>query len=147
MLIDPYVLGRNVTQPIARTVCPDPAIAYPLSDGTLIPPWIYSSSLLCEELTASHASALIALEDRNDPDAAYFIFLACDAKRNRNHCDIQPYDEQYGMKLEESNKDGHHQFDVLAPTTDNLSDKTKISRFSVAEVWHMHKAGPEPSAK
>ena len=147
VLIEPYIVGRNVTQPAARSVCPDLALANPLNDGTEIPLWIYSSSQLCEELATSHDSALIELEDQNDQDAGYFIFLACDVKRSRNHCDIQPYGQQDGMKLEESNKGGRRQFDVLASTTENLSDKTKTSRFFVAEVWHMHKAAPEPSAK
>ncbi len=147
VLIAPYVVGRNVTQPIARTVCPDPALASPLSDGTEIPVWIYSSPQLCEELTTSHDSALITLEDRKDEDAAYFIFLACDVKRSRNHCDIQPYGQQDGMKLEESNKGGRRQFDVLASTTEDLNGKTKTSRFFVAEVWHMQKVEPEPSAQ
>ena len=145
--IEPYVIGRYVTQPVARIVCPDPTLATPLSDGTEIPPWVYSSPQVCGELAAAHDSALIVLEDRNDNDAGYFIFLACDKKRSRNHCDVEPYGEQNGMKLEESNKGGRPQFDVLAPTSDNLSDRTKISRFFVAEVWHMHKAAPEPSAK
>jgi len=145
--IEPYVVGRNVTQPTARIVCPDPALATPLSDGTEIPPWIYTSPKVCEELAASHDSALLVLEDRNDNDAGYFIFLACDMKRSRNHCDIEPYGEQNGMKLEESSKGGRRQFDVLAPTTDNLSDKMGISRFFVAEVWHMHKAAPGPNTK
>lgn len=143
--IEPYVIGRNVTQPVARMVCPDPALASPLSDGTEIPSWIYSGPQICEQLARSHASALIVLEDRNDNDAGYFIFLACDVKRSRNRCDILPYGQQDGMKLEESNKGGHRQFDVLASTTDNLSDKRKTSRFFVAETWHMHKAAPEPS--
>jgi hypothetical protein len=145
--IEPYVVGRNVTQPAARSVCPDPALANPLSDGTEIPPWIYSSPQLCEELTTSHDSAVIALEDRNDEDAAYFIFLACDVKRSRSRCDIQPFVQQDGMKLEESNKEGNPQFDVIASTTDQVGDKAKTSRFFVAGVWHMHKAAPEPSAK
>ena len=145
--IEPYVIGRNVTQPIARTVCPDPALATPLSDGTEIPPWIYNNPQLCDDLSTSHDSALIELEDRNDKDAGYFIFLACDAKRSGNHCDIQPYGQQDGMKLEESNKGGRRQFDVLASTTDDLSDKTRISRFFVAAIWHMYKAAPGPSAQ
>ncbi len=144
--IEPFVVGRNVTQPIARMVCPDPMLATPSSDGTQIPSWIYSSPQLCEEWATSHDSALIVLEDRNDNDAGYFIFLTCDLKRSRNHCDIHPYGGQDGMKLEESNKGGHRQFDVLAPTTDYLSDKTRISRFFVAETWHMHKSGPDPTA-
>ena len=147
VLIEPHVIGRNVTQPTARTVCPDPTLASPLNEGPEIPLWIYSGAQLCEELAASHASALIELEDRNDKDAGYFIFLACDMKRNRNHCDIQPYGQQDGMKLEESNKGGSRQFDVLASTTENFSDKTKISRFFIAEVWHMHKPEPQTSGK
>ena len=147
VLIDPYVLGRNVTQPIARTVCPDPALATPLDDGTEVPPWIYSSSQVCEAMAASHFSAVIELEDRNDKNAGYFLFLACDVKRNRKHCDIQPNGEQDGMDLEESNKGAHRQFDVLALTADELSDKPKISRFFVADAWHMRKPKPQPSPK
>ena len=128
-------------------VCPDPALAGPLSDGTEIPSWIFAGSELCEQLAAPHDSALLVLEDRNDNDAAYFIFLACDAKRSKNHCDIQPYGQQDAMKLEESNKGGRRQFDVLASPSDNLSDKTKISRFFVTETWHMHKAAPEPGSQ
>ncbi len=147
VLIQPVVLGRNVTQPFPRTVCPDPALADPSITGTEIPPWIYSASGVCQELVTARHAAVVTLEDPKDSDAAYFLFLVCDAKKNRNGCDLQTYGPQNGVKLEESKKGGRLQFDVIAPIEDEFSDKTKTSRFSVAEVWHVRQPAIAPDTK
>jgi hypothetical protein len=143
VLITPYVLGRNVTEPSAKTLCPDDVeLAIARSVGSDVAPWIYSSPEPCNQLAATHDSAVIVLEDRKDRDAAYFLFLACDIKRSHNHCDIDLYDTRGTMKLEESDHGSQRQFEVLAPNTDD-----GISRFSVVEVWHLRNPLQEPSAK
>lgn len=140
-LIDPYVLGRSVSQPSTPIICPDLGHADAFNDSNVdLPPWIYAASDACDELSASRDSAVLVLEDPKDNDAAYFLFLVCDVKRSRNHCDVAPSAEGYGMKLEESNKAGNRAFDVLAETTDN-----KSGRFSVAEVWHLRNVTAEAS--
>jgi hypothetical protein len=139
VFIDPYVLGRTISPPDGKTICPDLGHGDLFNDSVDLPPWVYAASSSCAELSDSHATALLVLEDPKDSDAGYFLFLVCDAKRSRNHCDVQPSGGEYGMKLEESNKGGSRQFDVLAETTDD-----KIARFSVSEVWHMRNATPEP---
>lgn len=139
VLIQPYLVGRNVTQPISRTVCPDAGIADPTANGTEIPQWIYSAPGICEELSTAHDAALLVLEDPKDGNAAYFIFLACDAKKHKNPCDMDGYYQQDGMKLEESEKHGRREFAALVP---NLHGKT--SRFLIPEIWHVREAPPEP---
>lgn len=138
VLIQPYLIGRNVTRPIARTVCPDAGIVNPPADGSEIPSWIYSAPGICEEMTSTRDSALVVLEDPKDMDAAYFLFLACDAKRRRNPCDMEGYYQQEGMRLEESAKHGSREFDVLVPTPDG-----KTARFLIPEIWHIRNATPE----
>ena len=143
VFIDPYVLGRSGSQPGDQIVCPDLGHAGAFNDSNAdLPSWIYAASGACDELSASHDAVLLVLEDPKDNEAGYFVFLACDAKRSRNHCDLAPSGEGYGMKLEESNKGGNRQFEVLAETTDN-----KTGRFSVADVWHMRNATAEASQK
>ncbi len=142
VFISPYVLGRTISPPDGKTICPDLGHGDAFNVGPDVPSWIYAASNSCEELASSHATALLVLEDPKDSDGGYFLFLVCDAKRSRNHCDIEPSGGEYGMKLEESSKDGNRQFDVLAVTTDN-----KTARFSVAEVWHMRNATPVASDK
>jgi hypothetical protein len=142
VLIQPYLVGRNATRPISRLVCPDAGLVNPPADGTEIPPWIYSAPRICEELTSTHDSALVVLEDPKDTNAAYFLFLACDAKRRRNPCDMDGYYQQDGMKLEESSKRRSREFNVLVPTLEG-----KTARFLVAEIWHLRNATPESSDK
>lgn len=138
VLIKPYLIGRNVTEPVARTVCPGAGLASLPSGDAEIPPWIYSAPGICEELAGTHDSALVVLEDPKDADAAYFLFLACDTKRRHNPCDMDGYYQGDGMELEESAKRGAHQFDMLVPTPDH-----KTARFLIAEIWHMRAAVPE----
>jgi hypothetical protein len=138
VLIQPYLVGRNVTQPVARTVCPGAGFASPPTDSSEIPPWIYSAPGICEEMAGTHDSALVVLEDPKDMDAAYFLFLACDTTRRRNPCDMDGYYQPDGMKLEESMKRGSREFDVLVPTPDG-----KTARFLIPEIWHMRNAVPE----
>ena len=138
VLIQPYLIGRNVTRPISRTVCPDAGLVNPPADGSEVPPWIYSAPGICEEMAGAHDSALAVLEDPKDVDAAYFLFLACDTTRRRNPCDMDGYYQPDGMKLEESMKRGSREFDVLVPTPD-----AKTARFLIPEIWHMRNAAPE----
>jgi hypothetical protein len=138
VLVQPYLIGRNVTRPISRTVCPDAGLVNSPADGSEIPPWIYSAPEICEEMAATHDSALVVLEDPKDMDAAYFLFLACDTKQRRNPCDMDGYYQPDGMKLEESTKRGSREFDVLVPTPDG-----KTARFLIPEIWHMRNAAPE----
>ena len=138
VLIEPYLLGKTVTEPVAKTVCPDAGLDQPSGDVSAIPPWIYSVSGLCNELVSSHDSALVVLEDPADPDAAYFLFLACEAKRHGKHCDLEEYDQQRGMLIEELNKHGSRRFDAFITDAQN-----KTLRFSVAEVWHARKPDAE----
>lgn len=141
VLIEPFLLGKTVTEPVARTVCPDAGFAGPSGDVSAVPPWIYSVPELCTELVSSHASVLVALEDPTDPDSAYFLFLACDPKRRGKHCDVEEYDQQRGMLLQESNKHGSRRFDALITDAEN-----KTLRFSVAEVWHVREVDVETPA-
>jgi hypothetical protein len=138
VLIQPYLVGRNVTQPISRTVCPDAGIGDPTANGVEIPHWIYSTPGICEELAATHVAAVLVLEDPNDMNAAYFLFLACDTHRRRNPCEMDGYYQQDGLKLEESEKRRRREFGALVP---NLEGKT--SRFLVPEIWHLRNAQPE----
>ncbi|SRR5579871_145161 len=138
VLIQPYLIGRNVTEPVARTVCPGAGLAGISGAYAEIPPWVYAAPGICDELASTHDSALVVLEDPNDMDAAYFLFLACDTKRRHNPCSMDGYYQEDGMKLEESTKKGTRQFDVLVP-----DDQT--SRFLVAEIWHMRSSTPEPA--
>lgn len=143
VLISPYVLGRNVTERSIKTLCPDDAaLANAQNGGADAPSWIFSNPEPCKQLAATHDSAVLVLEDRNDGDASYLLFLSCDAKQRRNHCDIDPFGGQGTMKLEESDHRGKPQFDVLAP---NVNDKT--SRFLVIEVWHPRNPQLKPDAK
>jgi hypothetical protein len=136
VLIQPYLIGRNVTEPVARTVCPGAGIASLPPGSAELPPWIYRAPGICDQLASTHDSALVVLEDPKDLEAAYFLFLACDAKRRRNPCSMEGYYQENGMKLEVSTKRGNRTFDVLVP-----DDKT--SRFLVAEIWHMRSTAPE----
>lgn len=138
VLIQPYLIGRNVTRPVSRTVCPDAGLVNPPADGSEIPPWIYSAPGICEEMAGAHDSALVVVEDPKDMDAAYFLFLACDVKRRRNPCDMDGYYQEDGMKLEESTKRGGREFDVLVSTPEG-----KTARFLIPEIWHMRNAAPE----
>jgi hypothetical protein len=139
VLIQPYLIARNVTQPISRIVCPDAGIADPTANAAQIPPWIYSAPGICEELAATHDAAVLVLEDPSDMNAAYFLFLACDTQRRRNPCEMDGYYQQDGMKLEESKKHGRREFGALVP---NLEGKT--SHFLVSEIWHVRNIQPEP---
>ena len=138
VLIKPYLIGRNVTEPVARTVCPGAGLASLPPGSAEIPPWVYAAPGICDELASTHDSALVVLEDPKDMDAAYFMFLACDTKR-RNPCSMDGYYQEEGMKLEEGAKKGSRWFDVLVP-----DDKT--SRFLIAEIWHMRNAAAEPAS-
>lgn len=145
VLIQPYLVGRNVTQPISRTVCPDAGTADPTASPAQIPQWIYSAPGICEELAATHGVAVLVLEDPNDVNAAYFLFLACDTSRRRNPCEMDGYYQQDGMKLEESVKHARREFAALVPSLEG-----KTSRFLVPEIWHVREMelepqpGPEP---
>lgn len=136
VLITPYLIGRNVTEPVARTVCPGAGLLSLPPGSADVPPWIYAAPGICDELASTHDSALVVLEDPKDMEAAYFLFLACDTKRHRNPCSMDGYYQEDGMKLEESTKKGNRQFDVLVPDD-------KVSRFLIAEIWHMRSATPE----
>jgi hypothetical protein len=141
VLISPYVLGRNVTERSVQTLCPDDAaLANAQNGGPDAPSWIFSNPEPCKQLVAAHDSAVLVLEDRNDRDAAYLLFLSCNAKRSR--CDIDPFGGQGTMKLEESDHRGQSQFDVVAP---NVDDKT--TRLVVGEIWHLRNPQTEPHAK
>lgn len=66
--ISPYVLGRNITEPSVKTLCPDDAgFADARSSDTDILP-IYSSADACNRLGATaEDSAALVLDDRKDP--------------------------------------------------------------------------------
>ena len=136
VLIKPYLIGRNVTEPVARTVCPGAGLLSLPPGSAEIPPWIYAAPGICDELASTHDAALVVLEDPKDMDAAYFVFLACDMKRRHNPCSMGGYYQEDGMKLKVSTSKSVRQFDVLVPDD-------KPSRFLVAEIWHMRNAAPE----